>query len=83
MLSKHTQDIYEIILATSTGIRLRNDNLLRNVKTCDDMNPSDRNELMRHIEELRDQFTLAGYPTQAPLIVETKMIDKLLEISEK
>lgn len=83
MMSKHTQDIYEIILATNNDIRFRNENLHRKVKTCDDMNLSDRNELMRHIEELRGQFTEAGYPPAAPLIIENKMIDKLLEISEQ
>lgn len=83
MLSKHTQDIYEIILATNNDIRFRNENLLRKVKTCDDMSLSDRNELMRHIEELREQFTQVGYPAAAPLILENKMIDKLLEIAAK
>ena len=38
---------------------------------------------MRHIEELRAQFTTAGYPADAPLEVENEMINQLLMLAEQ
>lgn len=83
MAAKHIQDSYEIILATDNSLRFRNNSLLRRVKECKILSMSSRNELMRHIEELRTQFTTAGYPADAPLEVENEMINQLLILAEQ